>query len=157
MEAAAHTKGGFGGVPQKVGKEFVKADSMKKGGLYANLHAKQKRIAEGSGERMRKPGSKGAPTAEAFRESAKTKKMADGGVASLGGMVSSTPNTPTVASRDNSRELQPPQKPLGNPQQMADGGVKGGDGEQFYGYKKGGQVTTRRVSTGSSSKKSSNW
>ena len=39
MAAAAHTKGGFGGVPQKVGKEFVKADKMKEGGLYANIHA----------------------------------------------------------------------------------------------------------------------
>ena len=45
-----------------------------KQGLYANINAKRKRIAEGSGERMRKPGSKGAPTAEAFRESAKTVK-----------------------------------------------------------------------------------
>lgn len=41
-------------------------------GLYANIHAKRKRIAQGSGERMRKPGSKGAPTAEAFIQSAKT-------------------------------------------------------------------------------------
>jgi len=82
MEAAAHTKGGFGGVPQKVGKEFAKADKGKKfaeGGLYANINAKRERIAEGSDERMRKPGSKGAPTASAFRESAKTAKMKDGG------------------------------------------------------------------------------
>jgi hypothetical protein len=82
MEAAAHTKGGFGGVPQKVGKEFVKADKekkMAKGGLYANIHAKQERIAHGSGEKMRKVGSKGAPTAEAFRESAKTAKLKEGG------------------------------------------------------------------------------
>ena len=51
-----------------------------KPGLYANIHAKQKRIAEGSGEKMRKPGSKGAPTAEAFKESAKTAKpMKKGG------------------------------------------------------------------------------
>jgi hypothetical protein len=41
----------------------------KKPGLYANIHAKQKRIKAGSGERMRKPGSKGAPTAKAFRDS----------------------------------------------------------------------------------------
>jgi hypothetical protein len=41
-------------------------------GLYANIHAKRKRIAEGSGEKMRKPGSKGAPTNKAFKESAKT-------------------------------------------------------------------------------------
>lgn len=43
-------------------------------GLYANIHAKRKRIAAGSGEKMRKPGSKGAPTAKAFKESAKTAK-----------------------------------------------------------------------------------
>jgi hypothetical protein len=41
-------------------------------GLYANINAKRKRIAEGSGERMRKPGAKGAPTAQAFVQSAKT-------------------------------------------------------------------------------------
>ena len=204
MQAAAHTKGGFGGVPQKVGKEFVKADKMaeggvvqslkkagfygagkdkaerlkiiddvttkpqrvqiveklfstkkmKEGGLYANIHAKQERIAKGSDERMRKPGSKGAPTAEAFRDSAKTKRMADGGVASLGGMVSSTPNTPTVASRDNSRA---PQNMLDGAQQTADNSIEGGDGEKVYGYKKGGHITTRRMSTCSPSKNSSNW
>lgn len=43
-------------------------------GLYANIHAKRERIKAGSGERMRKVGSKGAPTAEAFRKSAKTAK-----------------------------------------------------------------------------------
>lgn len=43
-----------------------------KPGLYANIHAKRKRIAEGSGEKMRKPGSPGAPTEKAFKESAKT-------------------------------------------------------------------------------------
>ena len=130
MQAAAHTKGGFGGVPQKVGKEFVKADKgmakggvaqslkkagfyeegkskserldivnnattkpqrmeivekvfaakkMKGGGLYENIHAKRERIAAGSGERMRKPGSKGAPTAGDFKAAAKTAKMKDGG------------------------------------------------------------------------------
>jgi hypothetical protein len=79
MEAAAHTKGGFGGVPQKVGKEFVKADKMKEGGLYANIHAKRERIAEGSGEKMRRVGSKGAPTADAFKQSAKTAKLKNGG------------------------------------------------------------------------------
>lgn len=43
-------------------------------GLYANIQAKRERIKEGSGERMRKPGAKGAPTAAAFRASAKTAK-----------------------------------------------------------------------------------
>jgi hypothetical protein len=46
---------------------------MAKRGLYANIAAKRKRIAAGSGEKMRKPGSKGAPTA-AFKASAKTAK-----------------------------------------------------------------------------------
>lgn len=41
-------------------------------GLYAAIHAKRQRIKAGSGERMRKPGSKGAPTAQAFIRSAKT-------------------------------------------------------------------------------------
>ena len=43
-----------------------------KRGLYANIAAKKRRIKAGSGETMRKPGSKGAPTAAAFKESAKT-------------------------------------------------------------------------------------
>ena len=51
-----------------------------KNGLYANIHAKQKRIAAGSGEKMRKVGSKGAPTADAFKQSAKTANMKEGGV-----------------------------------------------------------------------------
>lgn len=41
-------------------------------GLYANINAKRRRIAAGSGERMRKPGTKGAPTAKAFKAAAKT-------------------------------------------------------------------------------------
>ena len=45
----------------------------KKPGLYANIHAKKKRIAAGSGEKMRKVGSKGAPTADAFKQAAKTR------------------------------------------------------------------------------------
>jgi hypothetical protein len=45
-----------------------------KDGLYANIHAKRARIKAGSGERMRKPGSKGAPTAKAFKRSARTAK-----------------------------------------------------------------------------------
>jgi len=43
-------------------------------GLYANIHAKRKRIAAGSGEKMRKVGSKNAPTAKAFKAAAKTAK-----------------------------------------------------------------------------------
>ena len=47
---------------------------MAKQGLYANIHAKRKQIAAGSGEKMRKPGAKGAPSAKAFRQAAKTAK-----------------------------------------------------------------------------------
>lgn len=43
-------------------------------GLYANIHAKRRRIKAGSGERMRKPGSKNAPSAKDFRRSARTAK-----------------------------------------------------------------------------------
>jgi hypothetical protein len=72
------------GKPQKqavaiaysVKRAAKKADG---GGLYANIHAKQERIKHGSGEKMRKPGSKGAPTSDAFVQSAKTAKMKEGG------------------------------------------------------------------------------
>ncbi len=47
---------------------------MEKKGLYENILAKRRRIAAGSGEKMRKPGTKGAPTAKDFKESAKTAK-----------------------------------------------------------------------------------
>ena len=47
---------------------------MAKRGLYANIHVKRKRIAAGSGERMRKVGTKGAPTKANFVRSAKTAK-----------------------------------------------------------------------------------
>jgi hypothetical protein len=45
-----------------------------KAGLYANINAKRDRIKAGSGEKMRKPGAEGAPTAKAFKQSAKTAK-----------------------------------------------------------------------------------
>ena len=45
-----------------------------KNSLYGNIAAKRKRIAEGSGEKMRKPGTPGAPTAKAFKQAAKTAK-----------------------------------------------------------------------------------
>lgn len=47
-------------------------------GLYSNIHAKRERIKAGSGEKMRKPGQKGAPTAKAFKEAAKTAKDGKG-------------------------------------------------------------------------------
>lgn len=49
-----------------------------KKGLYSNIAAKRRRIKEGSGEKMRKPGAKGAPTAKAFKEAAKTAKKPKG-------------------------------------------------------------------------------
>lgn len=59
-------------------KEF-KQDGQKAGnGLYANIHAKRARIAAGSGEKMRKPGQAGAPTAGQFKQAAKTAKAEDG-------------------------------------------------------------------------------
>jgi hypothetical protein len=54
--------------------DFTQYAEGGKVGLYANIAAKKKRIAAGSGEKMRKPGAKGAPTKEAFIQSAKTAK-----------------------------------------------------------------------------------
>ena len=54
--------------------DFTQYAEGGKVGLYDNIHAKRKRIAAGSGEKMRKPGSKGAPTNQAFIKSAKTAK-----------------------------------------------------------------------------------
>lgn len=54
--------------------DFTEYKKGGKIGLYANIHAKQRRIANGSGEKMRKPGSEGAPTKEDFIQSAKTRK-----------------------------------------------------------------------------------
>jgi len=62
---------------RKARRDNTDFTEYKKGGpvgLYANINAKRKRIAQGSGEHMRKPGSKGAPTAQAFVQSAKTAK-----------------------------------------------------------------------------------
>ena len=54
--------------------DFTQYAEGGKVGLYDNIHAKRKRIAEGSGEKMRRVGSKGAPTNQAFLKSAKTAK-----------------------------------------------------------------------------------
>jgi hypothetical protein len=58
--------------PRRDNTDFTEYAEGGKVGLYANINAKRKRIAAGSGERMRKPGSKGAPTNQAFVQSAKT-------------------------------------------------------------------------------------
>jgi len=53
---------------------YVEGEEIMPGGLYANIAAKKARIKAGSGEKMRKPGTKGAPTAAAFKASKKTAK-----------------------------------------------------------------------------------
>ena len=144
MEAAAHTKGGFGGVPQKVGKEFVKAD---------------KRLPKGNIVK-------------------KVKKMADGGISGLGDMVgTSPPNTPPVGGSSATESggggsataglstVNQGAKNIGSALSRASAAIGGGGGTGGGGdittptmpYKKGGHVTTRRMSTCSPSKKSSNW
>jgi hypothetical protein len=71
------------GKPQKqavaIAYSVKRAVGKKSGGLWDNIHAKQERIKHGSGERMRKLGSKGSPTASDFKAAAKTTKMAKGG------------------------------------------------------------------------------
>lgn len=144
MEAAAHTKGGFGGVPQKVGKEFAKAD---------------KRLPKGNIVK-------------------KVKKMADGGISGLGDMVgTSPPNTPPVGGSSATESggggsataglstVNQGAKNIGSALSRASAAIGGGGGTGGGGdittptmpYKKGGHVTTRRVSTCSPSKKSPNW
>jgi len=62
-------------VKKRDGNEPVKLyNEGGKVGLYANIHAKRKRIAQGSGEKMRSVSQSGAPTAQAFKQSAKTAK-----------------------------------------------------------------------------------
>ena len=61
-------------MPTGKGSYGSKKGRPKKKGLYANIAAKKKRIAAGSGEKMRKPGEKGAPTAANFKKAAKTAK-----------------------------------------------------------------------------------
>jgi hypothetical protein len=111
------------GKPQKqavaiaydVQRRAKKADG---GGLYANIHAKRERIKEGSGEKMRKPGAPGAPTAQAFRESAKTAKHKDGGVSLAVGRGEKLPTEKGAGltakgrakyNRETGSNLKPPQ------------------------------------------------
>ena len=61
-------------MPTGKGSYGSKKGRPKKKGLYANIAAKKKRIAAGSGEKMRKPGETGAPTAANFKKAAKTAK-----------------------------------------------------------------------------------
>lgn len=99
MQAAAHTKGGFGGVPQKVGKDFVSADKRK------------------------------------------TKKMAEGGVASLGGMLSSTPSSP--AGQSSSINPPPMMAQGGGREDLPSAPVNPVDNTQPVNYKKGGRISKK--------------
>ena len=91
--------------------EDKKHDAPKKksgGGLYANIHAKRERIEDGSKEKMRKPGSKGAPTAEAFKASARTARKS-------GGKVGKTNINIIISPRGEAKEGMMPPQPMPMP------------------------------------------
>jgi hypothetical protein len=91
--------------------EDKKHDAPKKkngGGLYANIHAKRERIEEGSKEKMRKPGSKGAPTAEAFKASERTARKS-------GGKVGKTNINIIISPRGEAKEGMMPPQPMPMP------------------------------------------
>jgi len=60
---------GRGQMPFQISKSPERKTKMAKSGLWTNIHNKRRRIEEGSGERMRKKGEKGAPTEEAIKRS----------------------------------------------------------------------------------------
>lgn len=78
------------------------------GGLYANIHAKRERIAHGSKERMRKPNAKGAPTAAAFKQSARTAKA-------TGGMTETTSDMSYMGNMDEQPKHQIHEGPIHSP------------------------------------------
>jgi hypothetical protein len=91
--------------------EDKKHDAPKKkngGGLYANIHAKRERIEDGSKEKMRKPGSKGAPTAGAFKASARTARKD-------GGKVGKTNINIIISPRGEAKEGMMPPQPMPMP------------------------------------------
>ncbi len=90
--------------------EDKKHDKPKKngGGLYANIHAKRERIEDGSDEKMRKPGSKGAPTAGAFKASERTARKD-------GGKVGKTNINIIISPRHEGKEGMMPPQPMPMP------------------------------------------
>jgi len=76
LEWGQHCPACLAPICHKANKIQPKETTMPSKGLYANIQAKQKRIAAGSKETMRKPGTAGAPTAKAFKAAAKTVKKA---------------------------------------------------------------------------------
>ena len=120
------------------------------GGLYANINAKRERIENGSNEKMRKVGSKGAPDAQDFRDSAKTAKKEDGGriARATGGRTKGTTNISINVMPHNANnpengidsQMPPPMMPpAGGPPPMAPppppmgGGVPPGLGDAMAG------------------------
>jgi hypothetical protein len=107
----AKKKGGMVEGSAKDVAEDKKHDAPKKksgGGLYANIHAKRERIEEGSKEKMRKPGSKGAPTAEAFKASERTARKS-------GGKVGKTNINIIISPRGEAKEGMMPPQPMPMP------------------------------------------
>ena len=74
LEGSAVKPKGMGAKGEITGGGIKLTKRFKEGGLYENIHKKRARIAAGSGEKMRKPGAPGAPTAQAFKKSALTAK-----------------------------------------------------------------------------------
>ena len=97
-----------------------------KQGLYANINAKQERIKAGSKEKMRKVGSKGAPDAQDFKDSAKTAKKEMGGrmARATGGRAKGTTNIninvmPHSANKPMGIQPPMPMPPMGAPPAMS--------------------------------------
>jgi hypothetical protein len=95
------------GVGITVKSPFTKAKGgpVKKPGLYANINAKRERIADGSGEKMRKPGSKGAPTKDAFKQSTKTASSGGISVKEYGDIIKKASGGNVQTSSDTARKL----------------------------------------------------
>jgi Domain of unknown function (DUF6321) len=95
---------GLSHLPEEVRHKMGYMKEGGKPGLYANIHAKQERIKHGSKEHMRKPGSKGAPTAEAFKKSALTAKHAEGGPSLAVGRGEKKPTSQGAGLTEKGRE-----------------------------------------------------
>jgi hypothetical protein len=83
-------------------------------GLYANIHAKQERIKKGSHEKMRKPGSEGAPTAKAFKQSEMTAKDPKKKSASKAGKLAAKKKTPAKSKTATRTKESVKRKTAGN-------------------------------------------
>jgi len=75
---------------------------MPKSSLYDNIRKKRERIAKGSGERMRKPGTKGAPTAQNFKDAAKNSKELNMAMKDASGYDAPASNAFAVTPADGS-------------------------------------------------------